>query len=1000
MTDFQLPDLLRQHRSLLLACETIGWLHMTNKANTDFLRRNATIENSVEIENQDNTEGLFLPWYNHLDWIKNKLAYRNFLGPDNIIDFMEKRTKNDPGLLGLLQASHAMASSIEKNLPSSTTEYLRQTCAHTWMSTAFGQPVRNLLIDQPNLFTKHGLEKLNEQLDDLLNTLKKLDNSPSGNNYNYSDDWWQWRESAIGHEGWLRKAFTSTLAETRLPNNDVTLFDQSYVAAALFKSAVAGAILESEKYPWDKKLKQKSRWRLLTIGIGTDHYEARAVKIGDWIGARQAIDDFFIKVRKLVEVDLAIGSFLYAEGGICVFSFPGELFDYESDEYEGDDLQINKWQLWLMDQIDTFTVEAELETPPYCRISKPSRSLVKMTAEIQSAREQMDAPLHRNWKMPDPTVGHVCPVCHVRSNGPKKDKQTPCRPCKNRRVNRLVKWLNEKSIKDTIWIDEVADTHDRLALATMSLDIEPWLDGTRLDALRSQAISKWASENTDKGLSNENYNELFNFFITAIGKGNEAGRARKKIRKTINPDFPDQTDSIAFFYSLIVDDRADAPEWKDIKDTERAAWFTHQFFRKLPSPGRIYRFQEQAKDFFKSLLDTFRQIVDEDQNTLRTKRLLIKPVDSRVQWKDQTIYNGHYGEVPISLLYRKEDQGFLTVCNIARLLKPGENKDSLKDVTLNLKEEDSENTKELEVDSIIEVSGALGEYYPMIPLDLSPVRFRVLLPLVTTSIFVEKAIEAWNNQFARVWDRLPLRVGVVAFPRMTPFQTVIEAVRNIEAELDKTKKPESWQVLENETQEKKTILTMKVPKQQQTITQTVPFILPDGRKDVFYPYLAVNDNETHFPLDFKHPDGRVFRHVTNLKQGDKIDVYPALIATCFLDNSSRRFEPFCSRYLNEWHKMRKLWQSISEYASSQAALRGTWSEIIERREAWKGPNGKWLEGGKEAWLDFAYTILRRCMDFSDDNLEKMLIATGDGLLDWSLEWHINILKLKVDGGKQ
>jgi hypothetical protein len=57
--------------------------------------------------------------------------------------------------------------------------------------------------------------------------------------------WLAWRESAIGKDSFIRRAFLSTLAETRLPNNDVTLWDQSYVAAALFKSAVARAAVQA-----------------------------------------------------------------------------------------------------------------------------------------------------------------------------------------------------------------------------------------------------------------------------------------------------------------------------------------------------------------------------------------------------------------------------------------------------------------------------------------------------------------------------------------------------------------------------------------------------------------------------------------------------------------------------------------------------------------------------------------------------------------------------------
>ena len=155
--------------------------------------------------------------------------------------------------------------------------------------------------------------------------------------------------------------------------NDVTLFDQSYIAAALFKSAVAGAVLEGSKFSWSGNgLKQGTRWRLLTVGVGVDHYEARAVKIGDWTGARLALDEFFTKVRRLVEVELAVGSLLYRDGGVCVFSFPGERLNHT-----GGDLHIADWQSWLTEEIDGYARETSLEMPPYCHISAaPSRSLV------------------------------------------------------------------------------------------------------------------------------------------------------------------------------------------------------------------------------------------------------------------------------------------------------------------------------------------------------------------------------------------------------------------------------------------------------------------------------------------------------------------------------------------------------------------------------------------------------------------------------------------------
>ena len=289
MTGFQLADTLRQHRPLLLACEAIGWLHMTGKARINFPRAHGGQKSDYEYEKWDEIENPPFPWHDRLKWVKDKFALNGDAWPDTLTEFIRKHTKKDKGLLGLLQAGHAMASGIEKNLPSATAKYLGQNATHMWLSSAFGHPVRNLLADPPELLTESGWKRLLEQIEQLLTELRQL-----GESTNDLDGWWRWRNATVGPEGWLRQAFTSTLAETRLPNNDVTLFDQSYVAAALFKSAVAGALLEGNSFPWPcNELKQQTRWRLLTIGMSADHYEARAVKIGDWTGVRLAIEELF-----------------------------------------------------------------------------------------------------------------------------------------------------------------------------------------------------------------------------------------------------------------------------------------------------------------------------------------------------------------------------------------------------------------------------------------------------------------------------------------------------------------------------------------------------------------------------------------------------------------------------------------------------------------------------------------------------------------------------------
>ncbi|NLX25094.1 MAG: CRISPR-associated protein Csx11 [Lentisphaerae bacterium] len=1006
MTGFQLPDTLRQQRPLLLACEAIGWLHMTGKAKIDFLREHGGQKDNYDYKNWHEQENPPFPWDDLLQWVKKincqKSSVSNIEWPATLTAFISEHadSKSKPNLVGLLQAGHAMASGIEKNLPSATAKYLGQDITHMWLSTAFGHPVRNLLDDPPELLTDVGWKGLLEQIKQLLTELQQLGDNSSSNDI---DGWWRWREGTVGPEGWLRKEFSSTLAETRLPNNDVTLFDQSYAAAALFKSAAAGAILEGSSFPRSSNgLKQQTRWRLLTIGIGADHYEARAVKIGDWTGARLALDKFFTGVRKLVEVDLAVGSLLYRDGEACVFSFPGERFGHDKQGYQGGDLQIADWKGWLTEQIDGYARDANLEMPPYCHISEPSRSLVGMTAEIRKARETVIVPLHRNWQFPgqDSSDGHACPVCLVRRSSSETDKQRPCDTCESRRTHRrLDMWLKGEFGSDSIWISEVADANDRVALVTMSLDIDPWLDGTRLDALRTQAIPEWRKFNPvlNKQPNPIDPSTCFGSLFQRI-KGKLASFDKTDpVLGNLQEGYQHETDWMSFF-SKIVEDRTDLPQWDAIDENGRAGWLTHQLFRKLASPGRIYRFWRQAEDFFKALLAEFREIAAADQNRWRVRRLVIKPDNGfSGSWNDRRTYGGRYEDAPVSLLYRDQTKDFLTICNLARLLKPGQDKDCLRGITLELKADDSVSAQQLVVQSATDDAGALGVYHPVIPLDLSPTRFRVLLPLEAASACVDRAIEAWRDQFARVWDRLPLRVGVVAFPRMTPFQAVIEAARNIEGDLDGIKKPETWRVAGCETREGVTALSVKSIDQRHELLQTIPIRLPDGREDVFYPYLAVEDNQVRFPLDFQHPGGQVFRHVKDLRSGDGVLLYPSLIATLFMDGTARRFEPSSRRQLTEWLRMRDIWRLISRHAPSQTALRGTWSEIVERREVWRGPDGTWFEGGKTEWLDFARAVFHERLGVRGACLETLVEAAGDGLLDWSLKWHMSVLKKQVSG---
>jgi hypothetical protein len=1021
MSAFAPAETLREYRPLLLAMEAIGWFHMAGKARSEFLCHHGGDRVNYEYEKWHDYETPPFPWDDLLGWVRSRFQSKvpSNAWPGSFKEFTEKHKEKDPGLLGLLQASHGIVSGVEKNLHRETSEYLGQSVPHMWLSSPWGYPKRNLLVDPPEVLTPNGWKQVVSEIRQILEELKDLGTQ----NVQDVGAWWRWREEAIGPDSFIRRAFLSTLAETRLPNNDVTLWDQSYVAAALFKSAVAGALLNSG-FPWgDRQIRQKTRWRLLTVAIGTEHYEARAVKIGDWTGIQVALERFFEGVRRLIEVDLAAGSLLYRDSSAAVFSFPGER---EDENVPAPWLREREWEEWLRGQIDEIARWLDLETPPEVRLSQPTRSLVPMVGERAEAVKSTMVPVHRAWsicwKIPEESRGHVCPVCGVRRNGDPTSKGKPCAVCWARRRHRRDDWLSGRLGYDTIWFEEAADSNGRLAVLTLSLDLEPWLDGERVDSLRAQAISEWRRFNPTLKVDGQvNPNPIapctpLDSLLTYIRNSLSSFDPRNPVLSNLQEGFRYETDWPTFFQK-IVEDRAAAPTWDNLSDEQRAAWLAHQLFCKLPSPGRVYRFWREAIEFFEDLLREFRQIASRSDNPWRVRRLLLIPDASTAHgWKDGMLYDGRWRGVQISLVYVDALKGFVTASNLARLLKPEERKEAFQNQTITVEEEDTfGQSASLTVQSVKELVGRyahLGVYHPVIPLEVSPLRFRVVLPLEAASECVDLAIARWREQFARVWDRLPLRVGVVGFPRALSFQAVVEAVRNVEQALlrqscgyrralstvrnveEALRVPtEIWRVEETWIREDVLALSLRRKDGQNTLW-CIPLRLPDGREDVFYPYVEVEDRTLRYPRDFRHPEnGRVFRHVADLRVGDGIRVTPAKIIALWMESTAARFDEPKPYSLEDWTKMRAVWELLTRVAPSITAVQRLRKAIAELEIQWRSPNGSW-GAPMELRRETLRALFAEHLEVQGAALETLVAYAMEDLFSWTLEWHLTALHEK------
>lgn len=998
----QMLDELRKHRPLLLACESIGWLHMAGKAHLDFLHRHGSV--GVPYNEKNWHQELDPDWSARLGWLSSAPSPSGWTWPGTLTEFLQRYDdgQSRPNAVGLLQAGHAMASGIEKqSYPPRTVEYLGQDVTHMWLATAFGHPVRNLLVRPPDVLGPGGWTRLIARIGELLDELRSLGGAPPPD----ADPWWRWRDAAIGQQGWLRHALASTLAETRLPNNDVALWDQSYVAAALFKSAAAGLVLSPAANWQSLNLKSQTRWRVLTVAFGSEHYEARAVRIGDWAGARQQIESFFDDVCRLVEVDLAVGSLLYRDDQALAFTFPSQRFDGGA-QGSLDDARTDALRVAIERLVDALASDHRFETPSYCRISDSTRSLVPMAEELRTARRAVAVPIHRSWVIEpvDETSGHVCPVCQVRFNGePDRrranvSKQRACKVCRDRRKGRLDAWL--ASDTDTIWVSEVADENDRVALLTLSFDLDPWLDGSRVDSLRAQSIADWRQFNPTLG-NQDNlisrdapYHQMVDHLERLVQQPMNAAQSDPVLRSLQagfqrEPDWPT-------FYDKIVSDRAGALNWNDpqLDHRMRARWLAHQLFRKNASPGRIYRFWRTAETFIAELLPRFRELASSDPNRWRTRRLVLTPDGAgNQQWKDRETYAARHRDAPFEVLYRASSNDFITICNLARVLDKHESSTSLQEGLRNkpLKLTGDDGEERVLTFASVRDAPDLGAYSPLIVLDQTPARFRVLVPLSAANACIDAAVRKWEEELARVWDRMPLRVGVVAFPRMTPFQAVIEAARSVEDRLDDDDaNPKPWGVVEASTREGVTSLSLARPDGKPELV-VLPSRLPDGQVDTFYPYLRAEDATVRHARDFATPGGAVYRHVMDLRPGDGVHIAPSRIALHFMDSTAVRFEPVRVSYLTDWKRLRDTWKLLEREAPSMTALRAAWAALATAKETWRQPAGP-AETTNETWSEFARTVLAVHLGVRGAALDALAKAATSDVLEQTLQWHLRVLK--------
>jgi hypothetical protein len=502
---------LEDNRTAILLAEIGAYLHDLGKARKEFVEHYA--ENGGSGWDGHNFPSKLS---NNLKELLEKIKVEICNEHASLLDFIEKHHKEKegdgylsdcdvPSLIRLLYAGWNGYDGMDSGLDKGSAQ-TKQKKDSIFISTAFGhEPTKNKM--ENNLIDKLGNEIINHVIEAL-------------QRYTQDSDVVKLRRDILKN---TKGCYLKFLGETRRPANDVTLWDHSYSVASLYKCAIVKNIIDCSRASFDPL---DFRWNILSINLSVLSVLAKSIKIGDVLGYKEKIDEAFREIKTLIELTYPIGNEIYQDTTGIYFIIPdievGELkeeifkklkeiepeFMAEIMIKEMQPIKVNNYKFNCINQTqiasDINSQRRNLENvlkENLKRILPESRNdaLKEIPYPTSNNRLPLDKFIGENWDNKE-----VCPICRFR---PMKENSGGCEHCLERRKRRAKNWIEqhprqtictgnyvhlfcneiEQHPRQTIWLDEVSDHNDRVALLIGSFILDKWLDGT---LVKTFAINK------------------------------------------------------------------------------------------------------------------------------------------------------------------------------------------------------------------------------------------------------------------------------------------------------------------------------------------------------------------------------------------------------------------------------------------------------------------------------------------------------------------------------
>lgn len=881
-------------RDELLLAEIAAWLHMIGKYQDKFqLHKEKDLDIKLPLEIETNYKHLFQffkhnrnqPFgenYRFLDFIENHR---------NTKDAKEDKENKFTYIQKLLMDAHGRGSGTDKGILNNNS-YKKQEGENRYLSSAFGWEEKAL-----------DLELINKKRSELYSYLDKeigcLEEKLSGSKLSY-DDWKKWRDKFCQR---LKEEFSWTIADTRYPINDVSLWDQTASTVAFFKVLLANSVLSDiTKNP----IKDQQRFRVLQIIIGGGEYLSNSVKIADLFLRKNLINDGFNRVKDLLEVEYPLGYEIYRDMDRIAFLVPDidGLLTVEDSQRTIEDSNCNKELGKLILQYFDEVTEGEISINEIRLSEKGTRNvfyvgneLIKSTGSYSPTAEL----LQNCWQ---DMQADRCTICQIRPSGYMSEslernknisrermksvayKRKICVHCLKRLAGRSERWATEQ--KDTtIWLDEVADENGRVALIAAKYDLSRWQNGELISTLK----------NVTNINENDNCQVRFSDLICDFETGIDELTKLTNFRK------------IAELYANTVSNLLELQvETEDLNETvynrlTKSEKLALAIWRKTPSFARIRRIWETTRSFWLNITDGFSTTVGERPSRVKIVGDFIPDGSNEI-----TTFNSYIVETSGGLRFTVVFTGnreFLIGENLQWLaLKLGAEKqqatpyNAAVDYVITQLRDEEVYLSEFELMDRrigklvnIHMSCDYTAYLPYVEILTEPDRFMAIVP-AKKALEVAKAIKKkYCQEMGKVRNRLPVMVGLVFAESHTPLTALLDAGRRM-LKMG-VQSQETWKIDKIESRDENRYYRIGF---ENGITWSVPALMGDQEiEDIWYPNFYVRENTMgakepqERPTAFKGPHGWLV-HVKELIEGDQVMITPSRFDFEFLTSAALRFE--------------------------------------------------------------------------------------------------------------